>query len=252
MSTRKAKKSSSEPGIRYTIPEIPPELLQLALTHPSSTGEGDERTHNSNQRLEFLGDAIVGAIVADHLYRANSELPEGELTQRKAALVRGTSLAKMAQKLALGEKLVLGRGEEKAGGRERDTNLADAFEAVVAALFLAQGWEATRDFVTNILSEELRHAAQTDDADPFVSSKNLLQEKTQAIGLGTPRYETEQIGKHGSAKRFAAQVFLLDEVRGKGQGRTKKEAENIAARAALDEILATEAESLETENTPSE
>jgi ribonuclease III len=251
MSTHTAPESPPEPGTRnpepesrnpepQKLPDIPAELLQLALTHPSATGEGEERTRNSNQRLEFLGDTVVGAIVADYLYRANPNLPEGELTQRKAALVRGSSLAKLARKLHLGEKLVLGRGEERAGGRERDTNLADAFEAVVAALFLAKGWDATRDFVTRILARELEHAAQSEAADPFVSAKNLLQEKTQAIGLGTPRYETAQIGRHGSEKRFSSQVILTDGVRGRGQGRTKKEAENMAARIALDDILAQE------------
>jgi ribonuclease-3 len=220
---------------------VPDELLQLALTHPSATGEGAERTLHSNQRLEFLGDTVVGAVVAEHLYRANETLPEGELTQRKATIVRGTSLARAALRLGLGQHLRLGRGEEASGGRSRDTILADAFEAVVAAIYLSCGIEATRAFVANILADDLAHAVASTRNSPFVSVKNLLQERTQAIGLGTPRYQTTQIGEaQGDKKRFTSQVLLLDEVRGRGQGHTKKEAESNAAQAALDAMTETD------------
>ncbi len=207
--------------------DVPDELLTLALTHPSAVGEGLERTLKSNQRLEFLGDAIVGAVAAEHFFRTRADLPEGTLTQYKAAAVRGSSLAKAALRLNLGEYLILGRGEESNGGRSRDTILADAFEAVVGAIFIAHGFEAARDFALLALAPEIETVAQR-----AVNVKNRLQETTQAIGLGTPIYETQQNGSAGP-ERFHAKVLLLREVRGEGRGKTKQEAECCAAEAAL-------------------
>ncbi len=207
--------------------EVPDEVLSLALTHPSAVGEGIARTLKSNQRLEFLGDTIVGAIVAEHLYRTEPNLPEGDLTQHKAAAVRGESLARAAKKLGLGEYLILGKGEEQSGGRMRDTILADALEAVIGAIFLSCDLEKVRDFALRVLEDELASVAQR-----AVNVKNLLQERTQAIGLGTPKYQTATKSKGG--KVFTSQVILMDEVRGRGEGRTKKEAEENAAQMALD------------------
>jgi len=135
--------------------DVPDDLLILALTHPSAVGEGIVRTLKSNQRLEFLGDTIVGAIVAEHLYRTEPNLPEGDLTQQKAAAVRGESLARAAKRLGLGEWLILGKGEEQSGGRARDTILADAFEAVLGAVFLSCGLDKARDFALRVLESEL-------------------------------------------------------------------------------------------------
>jgi ribonuclease-3 len=209
---------------------VPDDLLTLALTHPSAAGEGAARILQSNQRLEFLGDAILGAVVAGHFYASHHDLPEGALTQYKAAAVRGSSLAKAAQRLSLGDFLILGKGEESGGGRKRETILADAFEALVGALFLSQGFDATRTFILRALAKEIAGAGQN-----AVNVKNLLQEKTQAIGLGTPIYQTQDSGKPG-AERFTAQVFLLNEPGGEGRGKTKQEAECQAAQAALDAL----------------
>lgn len=211
--------------------DVPDDLLLLALTHPSAVGEGIVRTLKSNQRLEFLGDTIVGAIVAEHLYRTESNLPEGDLTQQKAAAVRGESLARAAKRLGLGEFLILGKGEEQSGGRARDTILADAIEAVLGAIFLSCGLDKAREFALRVLESELSSLGER-----AVNVKNLLQEKTQAIGLGTPRYQTATKGKGG--KSFTSQVLLQDEVRGRGEGRTKKEAEERAAQMALDAMNA--------------
>lgn len=209
---------------------VPDDLLTLALTHPSAAGEGAARVLQSNQRLEFLGDAILGAVVAAHFFASYPDLPEGTLTQYKAAAVRGSSLAKAAQRLHLSGYLILGKGEESGGGRKRDTILADAFEALVGALFLSQGFDAARTFILRALAEEISAASQN-----AVNVKNLLQEKTQAIGLGTPTYQTQDTGKSGEA-RFTAQVFLLNKPRGEGRGKTKQEAECQAAQAALDAL----------------
>ncbi len=206
--------------------EIPDDLMQLALSHPSAVGEGLERTLKSNQRLEFLGDSLVGAIVASHFYRAEPLLPEGELTARKIACVRRDALASAARRIGLGAYLQFGRGEGAAGGAERNSNLSDAFEALVGALFLAQGFEATRDFVLKVLEPEI-------NADPssLVPAKSRLQELSQAAGLGTPVYKTAQI----SPKRhyFSSEVFLGEVRGGRGQGNSKKAAEDAAAQAAI-------------------
>lgn len=222
------------PAPKFDLPggDVPDELLLLALTHPSFVGEGPERTLQSNQRLEFLGDAVLGAIVAEHLYRTGEALPEGDLTQRKAAAVRGPSLEAAARRLKLGQHLRLGRGEEQSGGRERGSILADAFEAIVGALFLSCGLDAARDFVHRALADELEAVERNAG-----NIKNRLQERTQAIGLGTPRYQTAPAGGSsiaGPERRFTAQVLLMDKVRGRGTGRTKKEAECNAAQAAFD------------------
>jgi ribonuclease-3 len=212
--------------------EIPAELLQLALSHPSSVGDGLERTLESNQRLEFLGDALVGAIVAEHFYRTEPNLPEGELTNRKIAAVRREALAAAAQRLDVGRFLRFGRGEGTGGGATRPSNLSDAFEALTGAIFLAHGWETARAFVIKSLAPELAR-----DPATLVPFKNRLQELTQSIGLGTPRYLTG-----GAARGFSSQVLLLDEVRGGGQGISKKAAEEEAAKSALEAILASSQE----------
>ena len=206
--------------------DIPDDLLDLALTHPSAVGKGLERTLRSNQRLEFLGDSLIDAFVAAHFYQTQPQLPEGELTARKIAAVRRESLAQAARRIGLGQWMKFGQGEAEAGGADRESNLSDAFEALVGALFLAQSWETTRVFVLKVLEPELNA-----DPDSLVPAKSLLQERTQAMGLGTPTYQTAQV----SPKRhfFSSEVFLLDEKRGRGQGNSKKAAEEAAAQAAL-------------------
>jgi len=213
--------------------DVPDELLQLALTHPSSVGEGIERTLKSNQRLEFLGDAIVGSTVAEHWYRTQSTLPEGELTQRKAAAVQKKTLARVAAQLELGQFVRVGRGADALQGRGRDAILADAFEALVGAIFVAQGWSASRDFVLRALHDELEEIAGITQT---ANIKNLLQEHTQAVGLGTPIYQTLQTGGPAHARHFRSEVFLQEMSHGVGEGKSKKEAECSAAEAALAQL----------------
>lgn len=221
------------------VAPISDELLRLALTHPSAVGEGIERTLQSNQRLEFLGDAILGASVAAYLFEKQSTLPEGDLTLRKVALVQKPALARAAKRLKLGRHLILGRGEDAAGGRERDAILADAVEALIGALFIAQGFAAARNFALRALQEEIELLENT---AAVASAKNLLQEHTQAVGLGTPTYNTAQSSGPAHARRFHSQVLLQTSVHGEGEGASKKEAESKAARAALEKLQSSEQE----------
>lgn len=219
---------------------LPDALLALALTHPSVIGEGEgaegsdldrlaERTRRSNQRLEFLGDAVVGLVAAEYFYRADPDLPEGVLTQRKAAAVQGRSLAHAARRLGLGQYVRLGRGEAARGGAARDSILADAFEALVGAVFLEHGLETARTCVLHLLAEELESVVHR-----AVNVKNRLQEQTQAVGLGTPVYRTAEIKSLPHERRFSSEVLVHGTVRGRGQGQTKKEAECNAAAVALE------------------
>lgn len=211
---------------------VPEDLLSLALTHPSAVGEGLERTLCSNQRLEFLGDTVVGAIVAEHLYRNEPLLPEGDLTQRKAAAVQKTSLSSAAARLDLGKYLRLGRGEATSGGRRRDSVLADALEAVIGAVYLSHGLDAARDFALRALTEELESVERRAG-----NVKNDLQEYTQSVGLGTPVYRTVASEGPAHERRFAAEVLLMDESHGRGEGKSKKEAECNAATVALQALM---------------
>ena len=202
------------------------ELLALAMTHPSAVGEGIERTLLSNQRLEFLGDSLVGAVCAEYFFRSEPESPEGALTNRKISAVRKDALASAAKRLQLGEFLRFGRGEDIAGGRERHSNLSDAFEALIAAIFLSNDWDTTRDWILRALDEELHK-----DPATLVPAKNRLQERTQAMGLGVPRYATTQ--PKDKVQWFASRVFLGEDLRGQGEGKSKKVAEEAAATLAL-------------------
>lgn len=208
-----------------------PKLLRLALTHPSAVGKGVARIQGSNQRLEFMGDAILGGIIAVHLYRNFPNLNEGELTLCKISIIRKESLAAAAKRLDLGKFLILGEHEEAAGGRERDSILADALEAIIAAIYLSQGQKAATEIVLKVLSVEITAASKKPLS--LASSKNLLQEKTQALGMGTPIYHTEQISGDAFPRVFHALVLLDEEAMGEGKGASKKIAEAEAATAAL-------------------
>ncbi len=214
--------------------EVPEELLRLALTHPSAVGEGIERTLYSNQRLEFLGDTILGAVAAAHLFGEHAEWPEGLLTQRKSALVQKVTLARVARRLELGKYLILGRGEFHAGGAARDSILSDALEAILAAIFLSGGLEAAQIFFGRWFQEELNAGGEP------VPVKNRLQELSQANALGTPSYSTG-LGEGSEAskpsqRRYASRVLLQGQEWGVGSGASKKEAESSAAQAALERV----------------
>jgi len=204
-------------------------LLQLALMHPSYVNEqpGDG---GSNQRLEFLGDALLGMVVAQELYRRHPRVDEGELTEFRSYVVRGRTLAVVARRLGLNELLLLGQGEAASGGQDRESNLAAVLEAVAGAVLLDRGYRIATRFVLRILKAELgtvMSSGVTRDA------KSLLQERVQRNGMRSPRYEV--VTTEGPAHRrwFTVSVKVDDIVVATGSGRRRADAESEAAAAAL-------------------
>ena len=203
-------------------------LLENALTHSSCANESRGRLQ-SNERLEFLGDSILGMVVADHLYRNHPDLPEGVLTRTRAALVCEDSLVVVAEELGLGQYLRLGKGEEAGGGRNRPSIRADAVEAVLAAVYLDGGIGSARKIIQKyILSREV--AGLTKPRDYKTALQELVQrESGQMLAY---RLTGEEGPDHN--KRFFVEVTLNGKGVGQGSGRSKKEAEQMAAKAAVE------------------
>ncbi|MBQ88760.1 MAG: ribonuclease III [Acidimicrobiaceae bacterium] len=205
---------------------VEPGLLVHALTHRSWCAEqpGDE----SNERLEFLGDAVLGVVVTDHLFSAFPDLPEGQLAKARAAVVSSTTLAEVGLELGVGLDLRLGKGEDASGGREKASILADAVEAVLGAMYLDGGVEPVRRLVLEQLSERIDQAAERPGDKDF---KTRLQEVAAHDGFTPPVYALTESGPDHH-KRFHATVAVGGERLGAGTGTSKKEAEQKAARAA--------------------
>jgi ribonuclease-3 len=217
-------------ALAYTFED--PALLRRALTHPSYVNEHPEEERD-NQRLEFLGDAVIDFVAAAWVYGTYTGFAEGRMTRLRAALVRTETLARLARDLKIGDALLLGHGEEEAGGRFRKPNLCDAFEAVVGAIFLDGGMEAARSFVEPLLAPVAQATlARASDQD----AKSRLQEWSQGERKVTPRYRIVAERGPDHAKVFEAQVLLEDEVVGQGTGRSKQAAEQDAAEAALESL----------------
>jgi ribonuclease III len=209
--------------------ELPGGLLALALTHRSYAYENGGLP--TNERLEFLGDSVLGLVVTDELYRRHPELPEGRLAKLRASVVNMTSLAGVARRLGhggLGPHLLLGRGEETTGGREKDSILADALEALIGAVHVGLGLDPAAAIVHRLFDPLLDQAAT---CGAGLDWKTSLQELGASLGLGAPTYVVEDEGPD-HAKTFTAAVVLAGTVRGRGAGRTKKAAEQEAAEAA--------------------
>lgn len=202
-------------------------LLQHALAHRSWCGE-QEGGAPSNERLEFLGDAVLGLVVAGYCYDAYPDFPEGKLAKVRSAVVNARVLAQVAGRLGVGPVLLLGRGEEGSGGRTKASILADAFEAILGAVYLDAGWDAARGLVLRELGDAIARAGE--EPDDF-DHKSRLQEKAVRDGDGTPRYVVVGSGPDHD-RAYTAEVFLGGTCWGTGEGRSKKDAEQEAARAA--------------------
>jgi ribonuclease III len=202
-------------------------LLQHALAHRSWCGE-QEGGAPSNERLEFLGDAVLGLIVAGYTFERFPDFAEGKLAKVRSAVVNARVLAQVAARLGVGEVLLLGRGEEGSGGRAKASILADAFEAILGSVYLDAGWGASRELVLRELGDAIERAGE--EPDDF-DHKSRLQEKAVRDGEGTPRYVVVGSGPDHD-RVYAAEVFLGGTRWGSGEGRSKKDAEQEAARAA--------------------
>ena len=203
--------------------EIDPELLQLALTHRSYAYENGGLKHN--ERLEFLGDSILGQAVTVMLYRDNPDLDEGELAKRRASLVSSVALAEIAINIGLGAHLMLGRGEEMTGGREKASILADAVEALIGATYLSEGGEIATALVMRLIAPLM---ADPDRFGASMDPKTSLQELSTRLGKGLPQYAVTDSGPDHS-KRFHATVLLSGTPIAEGDGTSKKQAEMAAA-----------------------
>jgi len=222
METPTSRRLESALGHEFTEPA----LLTQALVHRSYCAENPEV--ESNERMEFLGDAILGLSVTVHVYDEYPDLPEGELAKLRASVVNAEVLAAVALEIDLGPALHLGKGEDASGGRTKPSILADAVEAVIAAVYLDGGWDAADRLVLALVGDRIREGAAGPGDDDY---KTRLQELAAQQFDQLPRYQIRAEGPDHS-KRFFAAVTIAGETRGEGEGRSKKQAEQAAARAA--------------------
>jgi ribonuclease-3 len=205
-------------------------LLQSALVHTSYVNERPGRELESNERLEFLGDAVLGVVVAHRLYELRPESPEGELTVLRAWLVRQSTLARWARQLGLGPHLMLGRGESRGGGRDRPALLSRGFEALIGAVYLDGGLEAARSVLLPFIENELQTGFSP---QRVVDAKSRLQQVTQARFESTPVYNLVDHSGPGHAPVFVVEVKAGPEILARGSGHSKRAAQQAAAHAAL-------------------
>ena len=205
---------------------LPDALMEQAVTHRSFAYENGGLP--TNERMEFLGDAVLGLVVTESLYRRYPDVAEGHLAKMRAAIVNARALADVGRSLGLGALLRLGRGEEITGGRDKSSILADTLEAVIGAVYLEHGLAAAEAVVHRLFDPLVEHASTLGAG---LDWKTSLQELTAALALGVPEYQVDEAGPD-HAKVFRARVMLVDEVWGEGEGSSKTEAEQQAAEAA--------------------
>lgn len=231
--------SSADAEGTHTLPQLgdrlgysfrDPALAQLALTHRSWCSENPG--HESNERLEFLGDAVLGLVVTEFVFNRYPTMPEGQLAKTRASVVNASTLAELAASVGLGTALRLGKGEESSGGRSKSSLLADAMEAVIGAVYLDGGYDAARTVVLTLLTDRIEAAAEGPGEQDF---KTQLQELAARRYDGLPVYTIRHEGPDHE-KRFFATVRLDGVVKGEGEGRSKKQAEQAAAKAAWERI----------------
>lgn len=202
-------------------------LLQQALTHRSCPGE-------NNERLEFLGDAVLDFVISEAVYRSHPNSPEGDLSKLRASLVKDASLGKIALQLGLGDHLILGGGERKSGGHQRESILADALEAIFGAVYLDAGFDAAAALILRVFADRLGNLPSVDDLrDP----KTRLQEWLQGQGFGLPDYELVKVSGKAHRQQFEVRCSIMDGKRAtSGHGTTRRNAEQESARLMLAEL----------------
>ena len=221
--------------VRLGLSFLDGRLLSEALTHSSAVNEDPQANPASNQRLEFLGDALIGLVTARELYRLLPNAHEGSLTELRAAVVRRETLARVARGMSLGDYLRMGQGEDSSGGRERDSNLASALEALVGAVLLDLGAEKACNVALRLMRPEVeRVASEGAERDP----KSRLQEVTQGLGMGSPTYRTVSQTGPEQGRIFHIEALVAGRVMGTGTGSRKVDGERAAALEALDMLAA--------------
>ena len=219
------RRKEIEHRIGYTFHN--PALLEKALTHSSYSNEHRLGKLNNNERLEFLGDAVLEGVSSEFLYKKYPERPEGELTKQRASMVCEQTLALCARDLELGSYLLLGRGEDMTGGRERASVTSDAMEAMIGAIYLDGGFANAKEYIDRFILNDI------ENKQLFFDSKTILQEIVQGEMECEPVYELTGEEGPNHNKKFTVQVLIREQVYGTGSGRTKKAAEQEAAYAAL-------------------
>lgn len=226
--TNNLKEFQAKNGIQFHNEK----LLMQAFTHSSYVNEHRKKPHDDNERLEFLGDAVLELIVSQYLFQKYPMMSEGELTKLRAAIVCEPSLVTFANELNFGDTVLLGKGEEMTGGRTRPALLADAFEAFIGALYLDQGLESATSFLEKVIFPKVDTGAFSHVMD----FKSQLQEYVQRDGAGVLEYRILQEDGPAHNRVFVSQVSLNEDVLGEGSGRSKKEAEQHAAQMALGKL----------------
>lgn len=229
LSKEKEKALAAVMGYRFSDPG----LLETALTHSSYVNETGGQYRCNNERLEFLGDAVLDAVISEYLYHRYEENEEGFLTKERASIVCEGSLASCGMKIDLGAFLILGKGEDHNGGRRRQSMIADAVEALIGAVFLDGGWEAARSFALRLLSDVIRQASGGNLAKDY---KSLIQEKCQSEGEAELYYTVTKEEGPDHDKTFYVELTINGTFAGKGSGKSKKEAEQRAAQAAYEHL----------------
>ena len=204
-----------------------PEFLETALTHTSFS---NEKKVESNQRLEFLGDSVIGLVIGEYIYKTFPAMPEGELSKIRAGIVCEKALVKCAEKINLSEKLKVGKGEEMGGGRTRASNLEDAFEAVIGAIYLDSNLETVKKIILDVMCDIIKDTVSHDGIE---DSKTALQEYVQKKGQGVIEYRLDKEEGPDHNKLYTMSVYINGEKGGTGTGRSKKMAEQNAAGNAL-------------------
>ncbi|WP_010166835.1 ribonuclease III [Candidatus Epulonipiscium viviparus] len=228
---RRVVLESFEKKIEYTFKRI--ELLDLALTHSSYANEHREQGVKDNERLEFLGDAILDLIVSEYLFKKYPESQEGDLSKFRASIVCEASLAKAGKRLELGKYILLGHGEEMGGGRDRESIIADAFEAVTGAMLIDSSYEDVKTYLAKTLIEFIKHTSAT---KLYKDYKTILQIESQKNVNTVIAYEVVEEKGPDHEKEFVVELKQNGKVIGKGSGRTKRDAEQVAAHQALTHV----------------
>jgi len=212
-------------------------LLLDAVTHRSFYHENPDTAHSQNERLEFLGDSVLGFVVVEYLFKLEKDYSESTMSKIKSYLVKEAVLFNVAESISLGMHLRLGKGEKETGGRGKKSILADALEAVFGAIYIDGGYERARDVILRLLQDKINAAVSSEQ---FYDFKTDLQEKSQVMFGVLPRYVTVKQEGEEHKKIFTVEVYIKGDRLGKGSGRSKKEAETAAAKEALSKIKASE------------